>query len=76
VRVLTCAMVLLLCGGCWNADNHVVQLGDVSIGQQLIDLKTAHDSGAITDTEYAEVKAKLIALADMCNADQTPDQQN
>jgi hypothetical protein len=29
-------------------------------GQQLIDLKTAKDSGAITEAEYQSQKAKLL----------------
>ena len=31
-----------------------------TIGQQLIDLKTARDAGAITDAEYQTQKAKLL----------------
>jgi hypothetical protein len=68
VKALVYAMLSLLTTACWNGENHVVQFGDVSIGQQLIDLQAARDAGAMTDTEYAEVKAKLISLADMCNA--------
>ncbi len=33
---------------------------DVSIGQQLIDLKNARDSGAITEQEFQREKANLI----------------
>mgnify|MGYP001037339489 FL=1 len=32
----------------------------VSIGQQLIDLKKARDSGALTQREYESQKAQLI----------------
>ena len=31
-----------------------------TIGQQLTDLKTARDAGAITDAEYETQKAKLL----------------
>ena len=31
-----------------------------TLGQQLIDLKTAKDAGVITDTEYQTQKAKLL----------------
>lgn len=31
-----------------------------TVGQQLIDLQRAKDSGAITDTEYQAQKAKLL----------------
>ena len=33
---------------------------DVSIGQQLIDLKKAHTSGAINDAEYEQQRRQLI----------------
>ena len=32
-----------------------------TLGQQLTDLKTARDNGAITETEYEAQKAKLLA---------------
>jgi len=32
----------------------------VSVGQQLIDLKKARDSGALTQREYEQQKAQLI----------------
>ncbi len=31
-----------------------------TVGQQLVDLKTARDTGAITDAEYQTQKAKLL----------------
>jgi hypothetical protein len=34
--------------------------GNVSVGQQLIDLKKAKDAGAISDAEYETEKAKLL----------------
>ena len=34
--------------------------GNVTIGQQLIDLQKAKDAGALTDAEYASEKAKLL----------------
>jgi hypothetical protein len=70
MKVLAYTTLLVLSTGCWNGENHVIKLGDVTIGQQLIDLKAAHEAGAMNDTEYAEVKAKLISLADACNADE------
>lgn len=33
---------------------------NVSVGQQLIDLKKARDSGALTPREYEQQKAQLI----------------
>jgi hypothetical protein len=32
-----------------------------TLGQQLVDLKKAKDTGAISDTEYEAQKAKLLA---------------
>jgi hypothetical protein len=33
---------------------------NATLGQQLIDLKTAKDTGAITEVEYKAQKAKLL----------------
>lgn len=53
---LAIAVTLAACGG-----NEVVRpTVSVSVGQQLIDLKKAHDSGALTDKEYKSQREKLI----------------
>jgi hypothetical protein len=31
-----------------------------TVGQQLVDLKAAHDSGAISDADYETQKAKVL----------------
>jgi hypothetical protein len=31
-----------------------------TLGKELQDLKTAHDSGAVSDAEYQQAKAKLL----------------
>lgn len=50
------ALVLAGCGG-----TEVVQPNvNVSMGQQLIDLKKAKDAGALSESEYKSQKAKLI----------------
>lgn len=50
------AVVLAGCGG-----NEVVRpTVSVSVGQQLIDLKKARDSGALSPREYESQKAQLI----------------
>jgi hypothetical protein len=36
------------------------EVENATVGQQLIDLKTARDTGAITDAEYQTQKAKLL----------------
>jgi len=61
-------IVLLLLGGCWNDNRGIaIRLGDVSIGQQLIDLKAALDQGAMTQAEYESVRTRLIELNLACN---------
>ena len=61
--------LLLLCllvglGGCFNEGKQVIDLGSVSLGQQLLDLKAARDAGAISDAEYAKAKDSFLELAD------------
>ena len=58
----------LLLAGCWNGGNTAVSLGDISLGQQLIDLKAAFDAQAITHEEYEVSKAGLLALGNACEA--------
>jgi hypothetical protein len=54
VFLLTGCLALQLGGG----DKREVQ--NPTLGQQLADLKTAHDNGALTDAEYQTQKAKLL----------------
>lgn len=65
-RCLLITLFLLTLSGCWNGGNTHVQLGDVSVGQQLIDLKAALDEGAITQEEFVQTKATLLALNALC----------
>jgi hypothetical protein len=53
------AMMLAL-AGCGSTEV-VAPTVSVSIGQQLIDLKKARDSGAMSAAEYDKQKANLIA---------------
>ena len=71
LRVLTMALVLLLVSGCWNGGNTNVRLGDVSLGQQLLDLKTALEGGVITPQEFEDTKASLLALNTLCGKTQS-----
>ncbi|MCU0950807.1 MAG: SHOCT domain-containing protein [Burkholderiaceae bacterium] len=51
--------VALLLAGC--ASDEIVRARlDVTVGQQLIDLKKAHDAGALTRAEYDRQRARLI----------------
>lgn len=66
MRKLILLAVLGLLAGCWNGGNANVRLGDVSLGQQFIDLKRALDAGALTQAEYDQTKAQLLSLAALC----------
>lgn len=53
------AIALALLAGC--ASNDVVRARvDVTVGQQLIDLKKARDVGALTAEEYDRQRKRLI----------------
>lgn len=66
MRALLLTTSIFVLTGCWNGENVHVRLGDVSLGQQLIDLKTALDREAITEDEYEETKESLLALNNLC----------
>ena len=65
--------IVLLLSGCWNGDVSNVSLGDVSVGQQLLDLQSAHESGALNDTEYEQARQKLLSLLDGCDCSDEED---
>lgn len=52
--------IMLALAGCGSTEV-VAPTVSVSIGQQLIDLKKARDSGVLTQAEYDKQKANLIA---------------
>jgi hypothetical protein len=67
ITLLTGCLDLQLGGGTksdtTNTDHHPAigqQLTAPTLGQQLMDLQKAKDSGAITDAEYQAQKAKLL----------------
>lgn len=59
---------MVLATGCWNDRTHTIHLGDVSIGQQMIDLQAALEQGAVTQQEYEELKAALMSVESVCNS--------
>jgi hypothetical protein len=64
---LVLPFVLLFLPGCWNSDNAKhIHFGDVSIGQQMIDLKRALEENAITADEHIELKEALMSLQSVC----------
>jgi hypothetical protein len=56
----------LALGGCWNGENTHFNFGDISLGQQLIDLKSALDAEAMTQEEYEKARQSLLALSSIC----------
>ncbi len=65
-KILLATLACLSLSACWNGGNTHVSLGDVSLGQQLLDLKSALDDGAITQNEFEETKETLLALNALC----------
>lgn len=64
--VLVIVLGLVLTGCIDSQNGRSVHLGDVSLGQQLIDLKAALDAEAISEKEYLELKSVLIDAASAC----------
>lgn len=59
--IAMCAMATLT--GCVAAIGNRdagLNRGNVTLGQQLIDLKKAKEAGALNDTEYEEQRARLL----------------
>jgi hypothetical protein len=58
--------------GCWNQGNTHMSLGTVSIGQQMIDLQSALEAGAMSQSEYDQTKQTLLSINSACKA--TPEE--
>jgi hypothetical protein len=59
--ILFVSLALLLLNGCIAAiGNRDAQRPSATLGQQLIDLQKARDTGAITDAEYQSQKTHLL----------------
>jgi len=58
-KVLFLAVATVILTGC-GGHEVVRPTVSVSIGQQLIDLKAAHDSGALTRSEFESQRRQLI----------------
>ncbi len=56
--------------GCWNGDVSNVRLANISLGQQLIDLKRALEQEAISEDEFESAREKLISLYAICETDE------
>ncbi|MEE4280546.1 MAG: hypothetical protein V2I41_01290 [Pseudomonadales bacterium] len=66
--LLPIAIVLLLTSCIQENNPRNLRMGDVTLGQQLIDLKLAVEADAITDSEYKQMKENLVNAASMCDA--------
>lgn len=53
-------LAALMLAGCGGTTEVVQPVVNVSVGQQLIDLKKARDAGALTDAEFQRQKEQLI----------------
>jgi hypothetical protein len=53
-----CIFLLAALLGCSSSE--VVRQVDITVGQQLIDLKKARDSGALNAAEYDTQRRKLV----------------
>lgn len=63
---------LSACG--FDSSYNNTNLGSVSIGQQLIDLKAAQEDGLLSDKEYRVLRTKLLrALSDSLDANTSDD---
>ncbi len=60
VAALLLLSTLLLLNGCIAIGNRDAQRPNATLGQQLIDLQKARDTGAISETEYQIQKARLL----------------
>ena len=58
-RLLLSVAIAATLTGCSSTDVVRAPL-DVSVGQQLLDLKSAHDSGALNKQEYDQQRKTLI----------------
>jgi len=57
----TVSALTLLCALVACSSNEVVRAPlELTVGQQLIDLKKAHTSGALSKSEYDQQRGKLI----------------
>jgi hypothetical protein len=60
---ISCGLILIATtAGCiFIASDETKPAPRPTVGRQLVDLKTARDSGAIDDQEYQKTKTKLLS---------------
>jgi hypothetical protein len=62
--------LMLSLGGCVDLAEETVELnlGSVSFGNQILDLKTAFDAGALSKVEYLQAKSQVLSILDTADA--------
>ncbi len=60
IALLSATSPLLLSGCVAAIGNHPAAHSSATLGQQLIDLQKARDSGAISESEYQTQRAKFL----------------
>ena len=66
LRTSTAALLLLLLPACAIGNRADITINrHITLGQELMDLQAAHESGALTDEEYAEIREKLQDMLDL-----------
>lgn len=66
LNVMAALTAITLLSGCAGAAFNRVDITAVrhiTIGQELMDLKEAHEKGIISDTEYMETKKQILNFA-------------
>ena len=67
LKILIPLILTLLLSSCIQENNpRNLRMGDVTLGQQLVDLKKAYDTDAISESEYEQMKDNFVSAASMC----------
>ena len=61
ISAAVCLAAVLVTSGCIAAIGNREPAANVSLGQQLIDLQKARDSGALTEAEYQTQREKFLS---------------
>lgn len=66
LRTTATALCLLLLPACAIGNRANITINrHITLGQELMDLQAAHESGALTDEEYTEIREKLHDMLDL-----------
>ncbi len=59
IAAMTATLLTGCAGAAFNRVNMTVSR-NITVGQELMDLQTAHEKGIISDSEYAEAKQNVL----------------